>query len=420
MAMDYAQAKKWLYSLKLVMKGYDLKNMQKLVQESRLDLAKLRAIHVSGSNGKGSTCAFASQILQEAGHKTGFYSSPHLIEPTERIRVNGKNIPRKRFAELANYYKNLIAKNRLAASYFEATTAMAFKYFIEEKVDFLVCEVGLGGRLDATNVLDAQVAIITRISKEHTQTLGKTNAKIAREKSGIIKSGAIAITPHDNAGKFEIKKRCKEIGATLLETNWSIQQSDSHRQKFSITKPAKLAGLEIKMLGKHQCENASLAATAAMALAKKDHALAATSAITQRHIRAGLKKAFWKGRLEKIRNKPLVILDAAHNPNGWDVLFPSLRVFGNRDMIVVFGAMSDKEIEKVRPHLRKAKRVILTVSNSFRAEEPEKLRKRIGFGEIIVPEKKAIHDAIKGAGKNDLVLVTGSIYLVGNAYGKKY
>ncbi|HLC93010.1 MAG TPA: folylpolyglutamate synthase/dihydrofolate synthase family protein [archaeon] len=411
MAMDYAQSKKWLDSLGTNMSGFDLENTRKMCKLAKLDLKRLRAIQVAGSNGKGSTCAFISSILNEAGYKTGLYTSPHLVEPTERIQISGKNISKEKFAELAVKTRKVIEANFINASEFEALTAMAFMQFIDEKVDFLVAETGLGGRLDATNVLESAVSVITSISLEHTQYLGSTIEKIAAEKAGIIKENSIAVASQENAGIKIIQQKVRAKKCKIIMPKFKINSLNADGGKFDLAKPIELHGLEIKMAGEFQCQNAALAVCAVHALSEKG------ILVPENAIRNGLKKTLWRGRLEKIQEKPIVLLDAAHNPKGFENLFAALPLYKYEKLFVVFGAMADKDVSGIGTKFAVLKaHVIFTKVESERAQEPEKLLEKIGFGEIAVPAKNAIELAMEKAGKNDLVLITGSIYLLGEAY----
>ncbi|MAG18057.1 MAG: bifunctional folylpolyglutamate synthase/dihydrofolate synthase [Candidatus Diapherotrites archaeon] len=408
--MNYKESKEWLYSLKFAMEGFKLDKTRKLAKLAKLDLTKLKTIHIAGSNGKGSTGAFIEFILKEQGYKTGFYTSPHLVEPIERMKINNKNISEKRFMQLTNYFRKLMAKNNFRANYFEVITVMAFKYFIEEKIDLLISEVGLGGRLDATNVLDGIISVITRISLEHTQYLGKNISKIAKEKAGIIKKRSTVIVAKNNPGLKQIQAKAKEQKSRIVYPNWIIKSSTNKGQEFELTKPEKILKLKIKMLGKHQCENAAIATATVISLRGRGFD------VSEKSIRNGLRKAFWNARLEIVKRNPIVLLDAAHNPEGWKRLFESLKLFKYEKLIVVFGAMHDKDINVFRKYLRKINSLIITKSDSFRAEKPEKLKKKLEKGNIIVPEEKAIKQALTEAGKKDLVLITGSIYVVGKAF----
>ncbi len=409
--MDYAQTKTWLGSLVIAMSGFDLGTIKKIVELSKLETGKLKAIHVAGSNGKGSTCAFISQILCEQGYKTGLYTSPHLIEETERIRVNGKDIPKKKFSELAQHYKKLIEKNSLKANYFEVTTAMAIKHFIDEKVDFAVIEVGMGGRLDATNILNGIVCAITSISLEHTQYLGNSVGKIAAEKAGIIKQGSTVVIAENNAGRQAIEAKAREKNAGMVYAKCENVKSGPEGNSFDLVSPENMRSLKTVMVGQFQCENASIAVSSALALRKKGFG------VSDESIRKGVQKTFWRGRVEVVRKKPLVILDAAHNPDGWEKLFEALGLFRHEKLLVVFGVMADKDISTLKELLgRNAAQVIITKSSSERAEEPERIREKLGLGEIIPDPQKAIIEAVRRAGKDDLVLVTGSLYIIGEAY----
>ncbi len=408
--MTYKESKQWLYSLKFKMHGFDLKNMKRLVKAADIDLNSFKTIHVAGSNGKGSTCAFIANILAEHGYRTGLYTSPHLVEPTERMQINGKKISEKRFAELCSRFRKLVKQKKLEATHFEIMTAMALKYFEEEKIDFLVAETGMGGRLDATNVLHGMVNVITKISLEHTQYLGKTIAKIASEKAGIIKENSIVVTHKNNPGEKIIRKRAKEKSSELIEPVYKIIESNASAQEFYLTKPTKLKGLKISMIGEHQCENAALAIAAILALGKKGFA------VSEKALRNGLEKTKWRARLEVVSIKPLIILDSSHNNDGWKTSFKALKLFKHKKLIVVTGAMKDKDISELKKQLKNADKVIITKVDFFGAETPERLRKKLGIGKILVPAEKAVKIAIESAGKNDLVLVTGSIYVTGKAY----
>ncbi|HLC78943.1 MAG TPA: folylpolyglutamate synthase/dihydrofolate synthase family protein [archaeon] len=406
MQMNYSESKKWLDGLPFRMSGFDLQNTHFLLNASQINSLEFKVVHVAGSNGKGSTCAFISQILIEQGYKTGLYTSPHLVEPTERITINGKKIPKSKFAVLANYYRKISQSSGKDFSYFEIVTAMAFNYFKEQKIDILVAEVGLGGRLDCTNVLNGAVNIITSISLEHTQYLGDTIEKIATEKAGIIKPNSVTVISQNSAAKKTIEQICKEKKSNLIETHYFGME----RGKFDLIAPKNLKGVEISMNGKFQLENASLAASASIALSKNG------TFVSEKSIRAGLKKALWRGRLEIARKKPLVILDAAHNPQGWQVLFEEIKNFKFEKMIFVFGAMQDKDISGLKNIIPPNAQIIITKSKMERAQDPQKIHAQLERGEIIIPAKKAIFTAMKTAGPQDLVLVAGSVALIGLAY----
>lgn len=406
--MSYSESKEWLFSLRFAMKGFDLKKIKKLIKYSKIDLQKLKTIHVAGSNGKGSTSAFISNILTEQGYKTGLYTSPHLVEPTERIRINGLKISQKKFTQLTNYYKNLMKRKKFNANFFEVITTIAFNCFYDKKVDFLVAETGLGGRLDATNVLDGIVNIITNISLEHTQYLGNSISKIAGEKAGIIKENSGVVISKSNSGLKAVQKKAKEQNAQLYYPKFKIKKASNKEQVFELLKPGKISNLKIKLIGSHQCENAALAVTAALAL--REH-----YPVSNKAIKKGLLKTDWKGRVQKVKEKPLVILDSAHNKSGWEALFNALKFFKFKKVFIVLGTMEDKDTSFLKKKL-KNHRVFLTKIDFYRASEPKALRKKLGFGTIIQEPEEALETALKEASKKDLVLVTGSIFVVGKVF----
>ena len=408
--MDYKNSKKWLNQQHFAMEDFDLKKIKKIVKLANLKIEKLKTIHLVGSNGKGSTAAFLANILQEEKYKTGLYTSPHLVEPTERMQINNKKISTQEFAKLTTYFKKLLKKNNLQANYFEIMTAIAIKYFLNQKIDFLVAEAGLGGRLDATNVLQGIISVITSISLEHTQFLGKTIEKIAYEKAGIIKKNSIVVISEKNKGFRTIFKNAKQKKCEMIFPKYKIKKSNKEEQIFDLIAPKKIENLKIKMIGKYQCENASLAITTAIALQKKG------INISEKSMRKGLEKTFWRGRLQKIKENPLVLIDSAHNSAGWKTLENALSLFEYEKLFMVFGAMKDKQIISAKKILSKANQVFLTQSDSFRAEDPKKLQKILGLGEVCENEKIAITKALNSAGKKDLVLITGSIYIIGKAY----
>ncbi|MBI4209916.1 MAG: bifunctional folylpolyglutamate synthase/dihydrofolate synthase [Candidatus Diapherotrites archaeon] len=408
--MNYGQSKAWLDSLGQRMTGFDLGNITRLVRLSRLGMGKLKCVHVAGTNGKGSTCAFIAGILQESGFRTGLYTSPHILEPAERIKINGHDIPREKFSLLASHFREIIEAHSIDASYFEAITAMAFRHFLEENADFAVIETGMGGRLDATNIVEPLVSVITSISLEHTQYLGRTIGKIAAEKAGIIKRGTPVVVARNNSGIKTIMRKAAKMRSAVSCVEWNGRKDSVHGEKLDLTAPEKIAGLETSLAGNHQCENAALAAAAALALAEKG------VKITRRSIREGLRKAKWKGRLQILRKRPLVVLDAAHNPDGWEKLRKALGLFRYKKLTVVFGAMKDKDVKGAKELLTLADELILTKAGTGRAEEPENIMRKAGNGIVIVPARAAIREAVNAAGKEDMVLVTGSIYLLAEAY----
>ncbi len=400
---------------------------------------KLKCIHVAGSKGKGSTCVFIAYILKNAGFKTGLYTSPHLSDFRERIRILTRDegrgtrddefagmISKEQITHLVEKLKPGIDKfNKNCEfgplSFFEVYTAIAFEYFKNEKVDFVVLETGLGGRLDATNVVNDLVSVITPISLEHTYLLGKTLKKIASEKSGIIKNqGQIVVTSSQKKEALNvIKARSQEFKAKLfvLNKDFSFEKikSDSASQTFNLSGIFdKYENLKINLLGEHQLINAATAVACIEALRLKK------INISEKTIRAGLEKTIWPARFEIIKNNPKIILDAAHNPASAKALKETWKSLANSHKpILVFGISNDKDIKGVAKELNGiAKEIILTKSENPRATEPENLKKFFAQNKkvsVTQNTKQAINLAMKKSGKNDAILITGSLFMVAEA-----
>ncbi len=378
----------------------------------------LKSIHVAGTKGKGSTCAFITYILREAGFKVGLYTSPHLSDFRERIRIlntqySRRNtqcdfegmIAKKDLVRLVEELKPAIEKyNRTLKygplSFFEVYTAIAFIYFKERKTDFVVLETGLGGRLDATNTAKPLVCAITPISLEHTQKLGNTLEEIAREKAGIIKSSqAIVVSAsQEKEARSVIRKRCKGYGAEL----------------FEITKN-KYQRFKIKLLGEHQQINANVAVEVIKALRNYNIHVSSDA------IRKGLLSTVWPGRCEVVSKSPLVILDGAQNVASAQALKETIKdSFRYKKLILILGISNDKDIKGVCNELSDlADVIILTKANNSRATETKILAEYFkGKGiEETNNVKEALKLAKRIAHKEDLILVTGSLFVVGEARG---
>ena len=424
-----------------------------------------KCIHVAGTKGKGSTCAFIAYILREAGYKAGLYTSPHLSDFRERIRILPKSpiayhlspefegmISRQALSRLVWRLKPTIDKYNKDSKYgpltfFEVYTALAFVYFKEKKADFAVLETGLGGRLDATNVVNSLVCAITPISLEHTKLLGNTIAKIAKEKSGIIKkcqvSGVkcqpiVISAPQEKEAAAVIRKRCRHVGVKLYEVGRDIIYN-----RVSASGGSALGGkgqglrvkgilgeynnLKIKLIGAHQVINATTAIGAVEALRFNGVKIGAGA------IRKGLYRTLWPGRCEVISRKPLVILDGAQNVASamalGNVIKEDFSAGGGsacggsyKKLILVFGVCCDKDILGIAKELfPMADEVILTKANSPRAAEPEFIQGQgvrvKGQGKIHLTKnvKEAIEKAREIAEAKDLILVTGSLFVVGEA-----
>lgn len=392
-------------------------------------------IHVAGTNGKGSVCASLASIISNSGHKTGLYTSPHLHKYNERIKVDGNDISNGEFAriisEIRPHVEAMRSKGR-CPSVFEALTIAAFSYFSNKGVDFLILETGMGGRLDATNIAPSKIQVITSISLDHEKNLGKTIGRIAREKAGIIKDSSIVVCAAGKRAAIDaISRKCRRVGAGLR-----LQGRDFDFVNFKISAkggefdyiqgPLALKGLVTPLVGEHQLQNAALAIAVAVSL--RDRGLNLPNSA----IFSGLAKTKWPGRLETLPGKPDILLDGAHNPDGILKLKSALEgVFlkKGRKLVLVIGIMSDKAHGKmVRLITPLADEVIFSAASIDRSASPADLARGLGkmaqgSGKLqnrrkiaVIPDlKNALHCARKAAGKDGLVVITGSIYLVGEA-----
>lgn len=400
----------------------------------------LKCLHVAGTKGKGSTCAFLAYILKEAGYKVGLYTSPHLSDFRERIRILSHQSPATSH-QPPDFFEGMISREGIedftgrlrpkideynegltpdALTFFEVYTALAFSYFKEQKVDFAVLETGMGGRLDATNVAEPLACAITPVSYEHTDKLGSTLKEIAAEKAGIIKGHRSAACGHRpvvvSAGQEEeamraIEDKCASEGAELFKVGRDITYCGNN-ENFKVKGFfAEYTDLKIHLIGAHQLANAALAVGVIEALNRQGIQIGKDA------ISAGLKNTKWPGRCEVVSSRPLVVLDGAQNIASARALAEAVKKnFTYEKLILVLGISSDKDKAGLCSELYGlAHEVILTKSDSPRAEEPASLagyfqRKNV---HITAGVKEAKELAGKIAGKKDLVLVTGSLFLVG-------
>jgi dihydrofolate synthase/folylpolyglutamate synthase len=386
---------KWLNSLEIFGSRLGLERINELLSKLGNPQSKLKCIHVAGTNGKGSVCAMIASVLKEQGYKVGMYTSPHLKRFTERFQVNGEEISQKRLNEIIEkirpYYKN--------QTFFEIATAIGFLYFFEEKVDFLVLEVGLGGRLDATNVIEPLVSVITNISLEHTQVLGDREEIIAYEKAGIIKEGKPVVTLAKGDALKEIKKIAQEKNSKLYIPK-KYHKTDG---KFSVNS---YRNMHLGLLGEFQLENASIALKS-IDIIKEDYD------ISDEAIRKGMENVLWPGRLEYIEKN--VLVDCAHNPGGMSALKKEIMKINCEKVISVVGILKDKDKKSIVEIVSSfSDYIVFCEAKSDRASKAEELASYCKVrNEIVKDVKKALKKAKKLANNSDLVLVTGSIYTVG-------
>ncbi len=403
---------------------FDLSRMSELLNYLGDPHRKYPVIHVAGTKGKGSTAAMIAAVLQAAGYKTGFYISPHLEDFCERIQINRHNIPPSRLVEVVNQIKSAVNKiERLTT--FELTTAAGFLYFAEEKVDVAVVEVGLGGRLDATNLVDPLVSVITSISLDHTKVLGDTLEKIAKEKAGIIKAGRpVVSSPQKPEAMRAIEQIAAARNSQLIVSDREYQVEVLERslayQRLHI-QPRKTSGqdaleVQLPLLGDHQIENALTA------LCALDQANQQGLTISRPSIQSGLSRVYWEGRFELLNLHPPIVVDAAHNRYSALKLIQTVdQYFPNQPLILVFGASDDKDIAGMLAELLpRADEVIFTQSihpRSYRADQLFELASEYSLPKwVIVPLEEAMEQAIHRIHSEDtLLLITGSIFVAAGA-----
>jgi dihydrofolate synthase/folylpolyglutamate synthase len=377
---------------------------------------RLRFVHVAGTNGKGSTCAMIASALRAAGRRTGLFTSPHLAEPTERIQIDGRPISAERFA--AAFERVHAAVERLLSAgtidlhttYFETVTAMGLLVFAEEAVDTVVLEVGLGGRLDATNVVMPELCVITPIDFDHEAFLGRSLEAIAGEKAGILKARVAAVFARQRSEAAAVLElRAKQLSIPLARTEaWRIEdlEVDARGSRFLLSGELDLR-IVCPLAGEHQVENA---ATAAVALTRLG--------VSESEIHAGIAQTQWPGRLECISKHPEIVLDGAHNPAGARALAAYIaRFYAGKRVRLIYGAMRDKAIDEIGeilfPH---AQQVIVTAPRQARALSPESIRQVAVHHDLRTAAN--LGDAlamVRDAAAEDAIFITGSLFLVAEA-----
>jgi dihydrofolate synthase / folylpolyglutamate synthase len=405
---------------------FDLENITILAERLGRPQRAYPSAHIAGTNGKGSTAAFLESILRCAGFRTGLNTSPHLERINERIRINGQEISDDSFAEtLTRIYdliEELLAGGKLRAhpTYFECVTALAFEVFSQSKVQFAIFETGLGGRLDATNIISPVATIITRIDFDHENFLGHSLTEIAAEKAGILKPGVPAIiTAQHPAAQKVLRARAQEIAAPIIDTPSAYQlEILSTHQGFFLARATEIStgwtvSLAPRLPGRFQLQNALNAVAAARLLQNSGYA------IPDDAIPSGIALARWPGRIEKIHTLPDIYLDGAHNPGAARELAQFLAEnFADRKILMLFAALRDKSIDEVAgllfPH---AAEVIFTEAFTPRAISANQLAEIIGHHAAkfsVIPSAEAALDAaLAKAAPDDAIFITGSLYLVG-------
>jgi dihydrofolate synthase/folylpolyglutamate synthase len=409
---------------------FGLRNMQTLLREAGNPERQFPAIHIAGTNGKGSTAAFLASIATEAGYRTALYTSPHLIRFTERIRINGQEIPEQRLVNYVRMLKPAIESTR--ATFFEATTCIAFLYFADSHVDLAVIETGLGGRLDATNILLPLISVITNVSVDHKEYLGSTLSAIAKEKAGIIKAGIPCVTAAETVSVLKVLRNTATRRGTVLHEARKLVRHTSSRNpdgtyivSFSSNR-FKVNDARIGMRGLHQVGNARLAMATIEELVRRPETLRAVRKINAAAIRRGLRRVVQntglRGRMDVIqsRNGHHYILDVAHNPAGVETLIRALPEASLHRLVSVFGVMKDKEYSPMLWNLARISSVIVPVTpHTPRALSARRIYRILGKRGIQVRLGGTVRNGIIRARSlitdSGTILITGSHYVVAEA-----
>ena len=417
--MNYTETLAYLDSLGKFGINLGMERIEDLLKELNNPEQKVRTIHVTGTNGKGSVTSMISNILLVSGLKVGKFTSPHLVRYNERIEVDGKEISDEDFALVVTAVRraveSVMAKGTDQPTQFEVLTAAAFLHFALQKLDYAVIEVGLGGLWDSTNVITPVVSVITNVSLDHTDRCGKTVEEIAMQKAGIIKDGVPVVTAAEGEalGPIQAMALFKQAPLYIYGKAFTGQEvaSSMEGQTFTLSAGDYHSNYEPKLPGAHQILNTAVAVVAAKLASKQD------SRINELALHQGVALTKWPGRLERISQKPDVILDGAHNPAGAAVLRAALdKYYSGKKICFIFGMMGDKDISQVITTLFRKEDTIYTVraDEGARAAEPEALAEQIGS------QAQAMHDlaaayktALAEVGEDGLVCVCGSLYLVG-------
>ncbi len=417
--MSFTDTIDYLYRLQQYGMKFGLDNIRRLMAALGNPQGAFRSVHIAGTNGKGSTAAMIESMLRTAGVTTGLFTSPHLVSFTERIRVNGREIPEADVVALADDVRQAAAElPDFSPTFFEVTTAMALRYFKKMQVDWAVVEVGMGGRLDATNILMPEAVVITGIDMDHREFLGETLEQIAAEKAGIIKQGRPVIAALQQPGAMEmLVRKAAEAGSVLYacgkDFSAEIAAEDLTGIRIDYQGASSYRGLAVQLAGRHQAMNAAVAVRTVEEITRAYPALRCD-------IGRGLGRVSWPGRLQFVKEHPPVLIDGAHNPQAAAVLaaylMKALDLYSR--VILVMGIMADKDREGImRPLLPLASEVIFTAPAYGRAASPEELaaeaRSLGAFPKTAPTVSDALAMAEELAIHGDLIVVTGSFYTIG-------
>ena len=399
----------------------DLKNIQKLDEAMGHPHRFFPSIHIAGTNGKGSTAFMLAAMLQAHGFKTGLYVSPHYKDFRERIRINGEYISRQAVIGLVNTYQALLAE--IQPSFFEISVAMAFKYFADQKVDIAIIETGLGGRLDSTNIIDPLVSVITNISLDHTAMLGNTIPEIAREKAGIIKSHRpvlIGEKQNQTTDIFIAKAKKENAPLHFAEDILRIQE-DSQKQHFKIKSNSGFLPSSILFPSRasYQIKNLRTALAAFHLLCTTNFPISAHPSLIKKGLEHIHELTGFIGRWQTLQKEPLTIVDSAHNPAGLKAIFNKIKEVDYQQLRIVIGMVNDKDVDTALELFPKEATYYFSKANIPRGLDAKKLQaiaQAKGLqGKVYDSVKKAYEAAHRQADKKDMILVTGSVFVVAEA-----
>lgn len=412
---SYQEGVRYLYGLQKYGIKFGLSKTSNLLRAFGNPHKGQTYVHIAGTNGKGSVAAFVASILKEAGFKVGLYCSPHLVRFTERFSINGEEISHEKVAALIRELRKAFVTNE-PPTFFEATTAMALTYFAQEKTDISIMEVGMGGRLDATNVITPCVSAVTNISREHQFFLGSRLLDIAGEKAGIIKEGIDVVTGVTQPAVISLfRSICQENGAPLWRIGKDVRYRTTSSGFHYYGLKRRLSKLRLGLKGHFQARNAALALAVIEKLERNGFRT------SSEHIREGLMNATWPGRMQVVAKKPTILLDGAHNPAAIRALADSIRAeFKYRRLIIVIGVMEDKDIgQLLRGIVPFSDYTIYTKPIYYRAASPEVLMSKASPlgrpGEVAPHLRDALERAREIADPRDLIVVCGSLFTVGEA-----
>ena len=421
--MRYEEAMKYITEVGNFGSNYGLERTHKLLEYLGNPEKDLKLIHIAGTNGKGSTTSMITEILMGAGYKVGMYTSPFIEEFEERIQINRRNIPKETLANLIDEVKvavdRVIEEGYNHPTEFEIITVLMLLYFKKEKIDFGVIEVGLGGRLDSTNVIIPILQVITSISFDHTNLLGNTLEEIAGEKAGIIKKNIpTVIYPQEEEALKVIKNKCAAMESDLYtadKDNMKFVKVVNEDKPYQLLKYKEEFNIFLPLLGEHQILNLSVAMKVIEVLNNRKIVNITTESIIK-----SIKNVTWKGRLEVLSNNPYVVIDGAHNIQGIKTLSRNIKkYFKYENLHLILGMLADKDVEEMIKIITPiAKQVYAVTPNSIRAELADDLKNEIvkynancrAFDEY----EEAYLEALKNAKENDIILASGSLYMIGD------